>query len=301
MAHEHHHHHGAKNYNRSFAIGIVLNIAFVIIEVSYGVVADSLALIADAGHNLSDVFSLLLAWGATLLGSKEPTQTRTYGFKKATILASLISSVLLIVALISIAYEAYNRFFIQESVNSTIVIIVAAVGVVINALTASLFFKDQEHDLNIKAAYLHMVVDAAISFGVVLAGVAIIYTGWLWIDPLVSLFIVFIVLFGTWELLIDSVNLTIDAVPKNIDMSEVEAYLLNVKNVSGVHDLHVWAISTNQTAISAHLTTTNDLIDNCLLEELQEELQHKFSIAHATIQIEKDCELNRCSIKDKCI
>jgi cobalt-zinc-cadmium efflux system protein len=301
MSHEHHHHHEVKSYNRSFAIGIVLNIAFVIIEISYGIMADSLALIADAGHNLSDVFSLLLAWGATFLASKKPTQTRTYGFKKATILASLISSVLLIVALISIAYEAYNRFFIQETVNSTIVIIVAAVGVVINALTASLFFKDQAHDLNIKAAYLHMVVDAAISFGVVLAGVAIIYTGWLWIDPLISLFIVFIVLFGTWELLIDSVNLTIDAVPKDIDIAEVEAYLLGVKNVSGVHDLHVWAISTNQTAISAHLTTTNDLIDNCLLEKLQEELQHKFSIAHATIQIEKDCELNRCSIKDKCI
>lgn len=282
-----HSHHEINNYNRSFAIGIALNVIFVIIEASYGLLADSLALIADAGHNLSDVLSLMLAWGASYLATKHPTRKRTYGLRKVTIMASLISSVLLFVALGSIAWESIERLSSPKPVDGVVIIIVAAIGVVINTATALLFVKGQKLDLNIRAAYLHMAADAAISLGVVLAGIAIMLTGWLWLDPLISLFIVVAILITTWKLLRDSIDLSIDAVPQDIDILQIQNYLNTLKNVSGMHDLHVWALSTTEIALTVHLETSDDVIDNSFLQEVQEHLHHHFAIAHTTIQMEK--------------
>lgn len=302
MSHTHnHHHHEVNNYNRSFAIGIALNVIFVIIEVSYGLIADSLALIADAGHNLSDVISLLLAWGAYYLAKKHPTAKRTYGLRKVTIMASLLSAVLLFVALGGIAWESLERLSSPQPVDGMIIIVVAAIGVGINTATALLFVKGQKHDLNIRAAYLHMAADAAISLGVVIAGVAIILTGWLWLDPVISLFIVVVILLSTWSLFRDSIDLSIDAVPQGIAVDDVKNYLLSLKNVSDLHDLHVWALSTTETALTVHLVTTCKMIDNCFLEEIQEHLDQHFNIAYATIQIENEMDDYTCVLnRDEC-
>ncbi|MCW8820841.1 MAG: cation diffusion facilitator family transporter [Sulfurovum sp.] len=302
MSHSHsHHHHEINNYNRSFSIGIALNIIFVIIEVSYGILADSLALIADAGHNLSDVMSLMLAWGANYLATKHPTHKRTYGLRKVTIMASLISAVLLLVALGGIAWESVERLSSPKPVDGIIIIVVAAIGVVINTATALLFVKGQKHDLNIRAAYLHMAADAAISLGVVIAGIAIMLTGWLWLDPLISLFIVVVILLGTWHLLRDSIDLSIDAVPQGIDVSEIKSYLSGLLNVSDMHDLHVWALSTTETALTVHLVTTHESVDNDFLKEVQEHLHQHFNIAHTTIQIENESDDYHCVLnRDEC-
>jgi cobalt-zinc-cadmium efflux system protein len=204
----------AINYNKSFAIGVLLNVFFVVIEAGYGISAKSMALIADAGHNLSDVFSLLLAWGAAYLATKPATEKKTYGFRKITIMASLASAIMLLIALGGITWEALGRLFNPEPVAGMTVIVVAAIGVIVNALTALLFVSGQKYDLNIKGAFLHMVADAGVSFGVVVAGILILRTGWLFIDPLISLFIVAVVLVGTMSLLRDSFNLAIDSVPE---------------------------------------------------------------------------------------
>lgn len=298
----HDHKHEMSNYNRAFAIGVILNVIFVVIEAGYGIVAGSLALIADAGHNLSDVLSLLLAWGASLLASKRPTKKRTYGFRRVTILASLVSALLLLVALGGIAWESVGRFFNPQPVKGMIIIIVAAIGVVINSITALLFISGKEHDLNIKGAYLHMAADAGVSLGVVIAGIAIMITGWLWLDPAISIFIVVIVLIGTWGLLRNSINLSIDAVPEDIDISEIKDYLTSLKNVSCTHDLHVWALSTTETALTAHLVTTQDSMDNAFLIEIQQYLHDQFGIEHTTIQIEKENSENNCKLnRPECI
>jgi len=295
MSHSHNHHE-INNYDRSFSIGIALNVIFVIIEVSYGLLADSLALIADAGHNLSDVMSLMLAWGAYYLSKKHPTQKRTYGLRKVTIMASLLSAVLLFVALGGIAWESVERLSSPQPVDGMIIIAVAAIGVLINTATALLFVKGQKHDLNIRAAYLHMAADAAISLGVVIAGAAIMVTGWLWLDPLISLFIVIVILLATWGLLRDSINLSIDAVPQGIDVSEVKKYLLDLSNVSDLHDLHIWALSTTENALTVHLVTTDALIYNHFIHEIQEHLNHHFNISHSTIQIEKEESTFHCML-----
>ncbi len=298
------HDHGSEvtNYNRSFAIGITLNIVFVIVEATYGVLADSLALIADAGHNLSDVVSLILAWGAFYLAKKNPTLQRTYGLRKITILASLTSAILLLIALGAIAWEAYERFSDPKAVDGMTVIIVAAIGVVINTATALLFKEGQKDDLNIKGAYLHMAADAAVSLGVVLAGIAIMYTGWLWLDPTLSLLIVFVILIGTWGLLRDSVNLAMDAVPRDIDMEGIKDYLLNLPDIKEIHALHVWALSTTQNALTVHLVSMNREIDNDFLDEIQDHLHDNYKIEHPTIQIEYatdsyTCDLDKVTFK----
>lgn len=293
----HNHSHAPAKYNLAFAIGVSLNIIFVLIEASYGLIADSLALIADAWHNLSDVVSLLLAWGANYLASRPATDKRTYGLRRATIMASLLSAVLLLFALGGIAWEAIERLWEPSSANGLVIIVVAAIGVVINTATALLFVSGQKHDLNIRGAYLHMAADAGVSMGVVIAGVAIMYIGWLWLDPLMSLFIVFVVMFGTWSLLRDSLNLSIDAVPKGIDISEIRAYLTRLDNVVDIHDLHVWALSTRQNALSVHIIRRDDKLDNAFLHGVQEHLHHHFHISHVTVQIEseegeKGCMLN---------
>ncbi len=298
----HDHKHETSNYNRAFMIGVILNVIFVVIEAGYGIAAGSLALIADAGHNLSDVLSLLLAWGASLLAAKRPTQKRTYGFRRVTILASLLSVLFLLVTLGGIAWESIGRFFNPEPVKGMIIIIVAAIGVVINSITALLFISGKEHDLNIKGAYLHMAADAGVSLGVVVAGIAIMITGWLWLDPAISILIVMIVLIGTWGLLRNAIDLSIDAVPEGIDISEIKDYLTSLKNVSCTHDLHVWALSTTETALTAHLVTTQDSMDNKLLIEIQQYLHDQFGIEHTTIQIEKEASENNCKLnRPECI
>ncbi len=294
----HYHLHTVHSYNRAFAIGIALNVVFVIIEAIYGALAGSMALLADAGHNLSDVFSLVLAWGATVLAAKAKTLTRTYGLRKATVMASLLSAVLLLVALSGIAWEAFKRFSQPEPVAGVTVIVVAAIGVVINTATALLFVKGQ-HDLNIKGAYLHMAADAAVSLGVVIGGVLILYTGWLWIDPLLSIVIVVVVFIGTWSLLRDSLNYAMDAVPPNIDVAAVHTYLLQHRRVERVHDLHVWPLSTTQVALTVHLVVSDQNIDNSFLCDLQRDLHHNFGIEHSTIQLESLDGEDFCMLDEK--
>ncbi len=300
MSHDHSHH--VNNYNQAFAIGISLNIVFVIIEASFGIFADSLALIADAGHNLSDVISLLLAWGANRLAAKHSTEKRTYGLRRLTILASLSSAILLLVALGGISWEAFGRLFDPQPVQGAIIIGVAAIGVVINTVTAMLFMKDQKHDLNIRAAYLHMAADAGISLGVVIAGVAILLTGWLWLDPVLSLLIVLVILIGTWNLLKESIHLSIDGVPQGTDILAIQNYLTGLKNVAEIHDLHVWALSTTETALTVHLITTDEKIDNDFLLQAQQQLHDKFDIEHVTIQVENLSSENYCVLnRPECI
>jgi cobalt-zinc-cadmium efflux system protein len=293
----HDHNHQISNYNRAFAIGVFLNVIFVAIEAGYGVAAGSLALIADAGHNLSDVLSLLLAWGAGLLATKAATEKRTYGFRKVTIIASLASAILLLVALGGITWEAIGRFFNPKPVDGIAVIAVAAVGVVINTITALLFVSGQKHDLNIRGAFLHMAADAVVSLGVVVAGIIIMATGWLLIDPLISLLIVAVILVGTWSLLRNSLNLAIDSVPEGIDMDGIKRYLTSLENVCQIHDLHVWPMSTTEVALSVHLIIVDDSLKDDFLCKLQQQLHDRFSIEHSTIQVERQddapCMLNK--------
>ena len=295
MAHDHSHH--VSNYNRAYAIGVLLNVIFVVIEAGYGVVADSMALIADASHNLSDVLSLLLAWGASLLAVKAATEKRTYGFRKATILASLASAILLLLVLGGIAWEAVGRLLHPKAVDGMTIIVVAAIGVVINTVTALLFVSGQQHDLNIRAAFLHMAADAAVSLGVAVAGVIFLVTGWLLLDPLISLLIVAVILVSAWTLFRDSMNLALDSVPQGIEVAELKSYLGSLENVSQIHDLHVWPLSTTEVALSVHLIMGEEAVSNDFLPQLQQQLHDRFGIGHSTIQVERagdvPCVLNR--------
>lgn len=282
----HNHNHSTGNHNRSFAIGVILNIVFVAVEVGYGLFANSLALIADAGHNLSDVVSLLLAWGASLLAARPATKNRTYGLRKATVLASLISAVLLLFALGGITWEAVGRLLDPKPVAGPIVILVAAIGVAINTLTALLFIKGQKEDLNIRGAFLHMAADAGVSLGVVIAGGLIMLTGWLWIDPVISLAIVLVVFIGTWVLLRDSTSYAMDFVPAKIDSTGIKHFLLETDKVESLHDLHIWPLSTTETALTVHLIVADDALDNSFLTSVQQQLHDHYGIQHATIQVE---------------
>lgn len=282
------HSHAPASYDRAFAIGTALNIGFVAVEAFYGVLANSVALLADAGHNLSDVLGLLLAWGAAWLTRKRPTLRHTYGFGSSSILASLTNAVVLLIAVGAIAWEAVLRLAYPEPVEGGTVMWVAAVGIVINAVTAWLFMGGKETDLNIKGAYLHMAADAAVSLGVVVAALLIGWTGWLWLDPLVSLGIVVVIVVGTWGLLRESANLAMDAVPEGIDRDDVEGYLAGLPGVVAVHDLHIWGLSTTDTALTAHLVRPGAGTDDALLTRVAGELKERFGIGHATIQVEHD-------------
>jgi cobalt-zinc-cadmium efflux system protein len=295
------HNHQISNYNRAFAIGVILNFIFVVIEAVYGVAAGSLALIADAGHNLSDVLSLLLAWGAGLLATKAATEKRTYGFRKVTIIASLASAILLLVALGGITWEAIGRFFNPKPVDGMTVIAVAAIGVVINTVTALFFVSGQKHDLNIRGAFVHMAADAGVSLGVVVAGIIIMATGLLLIDPLISLLIVAVILVGTWSLLRNSLNLALDAVPEGIDMDGIKRYLTSLENVCQIHDLHVWPMSTTEVALSVHLIIVDDSLKDDFLSKLQQQLHNRFSIEHSTIQVERQEDATCMLDKNRCI
>jgi cobalt-zinc-cadmium efflux system protein len=284
--HSHGHNHKQANYNRAFVIGLVLNSGFVIIEALYGFLAHSLALLADAGHNLSDVLGLLLAWGASILARRPATQRHTYGLRRSSILAALFNAMFLLIAVGGIAWEAVQRFNNPNPVAGDTVIGVAAVGIVINTATALMFMSGREQDLNIRGAFLHMASDAIVSLGVLLAGIAILKTGWLWFDPVVSLIIVAVIVFGTWELLRDSVNLALDAVPNNIEPLAVRTYLAELPGVAQIHDLHIWAMSTTETALTAHLVMPTGYPGDAFLAQICQALHDQFGIEHTTIQVE---------------
>lgn len=289
MAHHHahgHHTHPKPDYNRAFVIGITLNVGFVIIEALFGFLNNSLALLADAGHNLSDVLGLILAFGASWLVRRRPTPRYTYGLRRSSIMAALLNASFLLVAMSAIAIEAIRRFSNPTPVNGSTVIGVALVGIVINGITAMLFMSDRDRDLNIKGVFLHMASDALVSAGVVLAGIAILKTGWLWFDPVVSLIIVAVIVAGTWNLLRDSVNLALDAVPEGIEPQAVRTYLAELPGVVGVHDLHIWAMSTTETALTAHLVMLTGSPGDAFLSRITMELHDKFGIEHTTIQVE---------------
>jgi len=301
-AHDHEHDHGGhghshapKSFGKAFAIGTALNLGFVIIEAGYGIAAGSMALLADAGHNLSDVLGLLIAWGAATLGRRTPKGRYTYGFRSSSILAAFLNALLLLVAIVVIAVEAIRRFSEPAPVAGGTVMIVAAVGIVINTATALLFMSGRKGDLNIKGAFLHMAADAAVSAGVVVAGFFIVKTGLSWIDPVTSLVIVAVIAIGTWGLLRDSVNMSLQAAPPGINPVEIGSFLRAQEGVQEIHDLHVWPMSTTETALTVHLLVPGGYPGDAYTARVAAALKEKFGIDHATIQIETDpatpCEL----------
>ncbi|MEC4805149.1 MAG: cation diffusion facilitator family transporter [Jaaginema sp. PMC 1079.18] len=295
--HHHDHHHAPSNYNKAFVIGTILNVGFVAVEAVFGLLTQSLALLADAGHNLSDVLGLLLAWGASYLVQRPPSQRYTYGLRRSSILAALFNSIILLLTMGAIAWEAVRRFFDPSEVPGTTIIFVAAVGVAINTATALMFMSGREGDLNIRGAFWHMAADALVSLGVVLAGIGILLTGWLWFDPVVSLVIVVVVVYSTWQLLKDSGNLALDAVPRDIEPQAVRQYLCERPGVTQVHDLHIWAMSTTETALTAHLVMPQGIGGDRFLQETSEALETHFGIAHATLQLETGDPNHPCGLE----
>jgi cobalt-zinc-cadmium efflux system protein len=286
-AKNHPHFHGQPDYNRAFAVGVVLNVGFVIVEATFGLLSNSLALLTDAGHNLSDVMGLLLAWGAATLAKRRPSVRRTYGYSRATIIASLFSGLLLMGAVGAIGWEAVNRLMQPVELAGKTIMIEAAVGVVINTVTALFFFAGKDHDLNIRGAYLHMAADAAVSLGVVASGGIILMFGLNWVDPLISLVIAAVIFLSTWGLLRDSLNLAVDAVPRNIDPRAVRAHLAALPGVTEIHDLHIWPMSTTDTALTAHLVMDVMPSSDLFLNEVAQDLDRKYGIHHSTIQLER--------------
>ena len=284
-AHDGHSHTPPSN-NAAFAIGVTLNLGFVVAEVIYGLAAHSLALLSDAGHNMSDVLGLLIAWGAIHISKSLPTKRHTYGLRRSSILAALSNAVVLLLVVGGITWEAIGRIFHPETVAGSTVIWVAAAGVVINTISALLFMAGRKHDLNIKGAFMHMAGDAAVSLGVVGIGFVIGATGWHWLDPAVSILIGGVIVWGTWGLLRESVNLALDAVPAGIDPHAVEAYLAGLDGVKGVHDLHIWGLSTTESALTVHLVMPQPPVNDKFLHEVVHELHEDFEIGHSTIQIE---------------
>ena len=280
------HLHAPVSYNRAFAIGVALNLTFVFIEGAFGLLVGSLALLADAGHNLSDVFGLLLAWGAAILTQRRPTYRRTYGLKKSSIMAALVNAMMIFVVVGAITWEALRRFGDPQPVAETTVMVVAAIGAVVNAATALLFMSGRKGDINVHGAFMHMAADAAVSLGVVVAALLMKATGWLWLDPAMSLVIVLIIAAGTWQLLRQSLNMALDAVPPGVDREAVESFLAGLPGVSEVHDVHIWSMSTTEIALTVHLVRPGAGTDDAFLAEASKTLHQRFAIAHATFQIE---------------
>lgn len=284
MAHTHEHKH-AVPHGRAFALGIGLNVIFVAVEVFYGLIANSSALLADAGHNASDVLGLAFAWTAAWMATIRPRGKYTYGLRKTTILVSILNALLLFGAVVAIGWDAVGKLQNPQPVGGKQIMIVAGIGVIINTFTALLFMKGQKHDLNIRGAFLHMAADAAVSLGVVISGMLILLTGKNWIDPVMSFIIIAVILWGTWRLFSDSLNLALDAVPKSIDVGKVRSFIESKNGVENLHDLHIWAMSTTQIALTAHLVMPDGNDDNFIFM-LQNELKKKFNIVHTTFQIE---------------
>lgn len=295
MAHDHHHsdehslahNHTPTDFGWRFMVGVVLNLGFVIVEAVFGFAVNSLALLADAGHNLSDVLGLALAWGAFALSRRAPSSRRTYGMRRSSILAALFNALFLLFAIGAIAWEAIQRFSHPEPVAGWTVVIVALVGIVVNGITAMLFASGQKEDLNVRAAFLHMAADTVVSAGVVLGGLLILFTQWYWLDPVLSLVISAIIFWGTWGLLRESVDLSLDAVPPSIDPKKVKTFLESWPEVTEVHDLHIWALSTTEPALTTHLVMPNHDCDDAEILRISQALTTEFGILHSTLQIER--------------
>jgi cobalt-zinc-cadmium efflux system protein len=296
--HDHgHHHHGPAGFNTAFAVGIVLNLAFVCIEGFYGWRINSLALLADAAHNLSDVAGLVLAWGGALAGKLRPDARHTYGWKRASILAAFVNALLLLVAMGSLGWEAVGRLRSPEATQGWTMMAVAGVGILINTATALMFMRGREGDLNIRGAFLHMAADALVSLGVVIGGALYLWQGWTWLDPVMSLAIAVIIVAGTWSLFNQSLHLLFDGVPAGIDLAEVREELLELPGVVDVHDLHVWAMGTSQIALTAHLVLDDVAVDQAaLLHAAEHELEAHFGIEHATLQLETRAYATQCPL-----
>lgn len=283
----HDHNHGIENYNRAFFIGITLNALYVAVETYYGLVINSSALLADAGHNFSDVISLILAWGAAFIAKKSSNPNFTYGYRKTTILASLVNGLLIVGAAGFILYDAIHKIQNPVEIPGNTLMIVASVGLAVNTFTALLFARNRHNDLNIKGAFLHMAADAAVTLGVLVGGLVMKNTGAYWVDPVLSFIIVGVILYSAGGLLIDSVKLIMDAVPKDIDLGDVKTYLQGKARIEEVHDLHIWPISTTEVALTAHLVIPEGCVDDYLYE-IRRELHDQFGIDHCTLQVEHD-------------
>jgi cobalt-zinc-cadmium efflux system protein len=293
MKHDHHAHtvghshaHAHLDYGRAFAVGITLNLVYVAGEVVAGILSGSLALIADAGHNLGDVLSLSLAWGAAVLSRRRPSGRFTYGLRSSSILAALANAIILLVVTGGIAWEAVRRISHPVPVASTIVIWVAAAGILVNGVTALLFASGRPRDLNLRSAFVHMAADTLVTAAVVAVGIAIWLTGWLWLDPATSLFVSAVIVIGTWGLVKSAIGLALDAVPEGVDSAAVRAHLLGIPGVTALHDLHIWGMSTTETALTCHLVMPDGHPGDALLNGIADQLHHRFGIHHATIQIE---------------
>jgi cobalt-zinc-cadmium efflux system protein len=300
--HEHGHHHGGlghvhapANFGRAFAIGIALNLAFVVAEVVYGILGNSVALLADAGHNMSDVLGLGVAWFATVLAKRPPSERFTYGLGGSSILAALFNAAFLLVAIGGLSWEAIERLFEPQPVAGKTVMIVAAVGILINGICAWLFASGRKGDLNIRGAFTHMAADALVSAGVVVAGLIMLLTGWHWLDPVVSLLINVVIIWGTWSLLTGSISMSLNAVPSGIDLAAVRSALQTEVGVASIHDLHVWPTSTTETALTAHLVIPGGHPGDAFLMKVSDDLEKKFGIGHVTLQVEAN-ELTSCKL-----
>jgi cobalt-zinc-cadmium efflux system protein len=296
MPHQHAHTESA-TYGKAFAIGIGLNVLLVVLQLVYGIRAHALALVADAVHNLADVLALVLAWGATLLARRRPSAHWTYGLRSASIFAALINGIMLMLSNGAIAWEAIRRFSEPAPVQGITVIVVAAIGIAINGATAMMFMRGRAHDLNIRAAFLHMAGDAGVSLGVVIAGFIILKTGKVWVDPTVSLLIVAVITWSTWGLLRDSMRLALHAAPAEIDVDEVRAFLAALPGVERVLDLHIWAMSTTETALTAHLQMPGTADHDQFLQQTARILHDKFDIDHTTLQIEQAPKRENCALE----
>lgn len=291
--HAHGHAHAPADFGRAFAIGTALNLGFVGLELGFGLWANSLALISDATHNFADVIGLLLAWGGAALAKRGPSARRTYGFRRASILAALGNALLLLVAVGAIGWEALQRLASPQPVASGVVLWVAAAGILVNGATAMLFMRGHG-DLNVRGAFLHMAADAGVSLGVVIAALVIGWTGWLWVDPVVGLVVAGVILWSGWGLMRDSIDLAMDAVPRHVDQSAVEAWLAGQPGVAGVHDMHIWAMSTTETALTAHLVRPRSGLDDGFLQATTSALRERFGIVHVTLQVEAGDPAHPC-------
>lgn len=296
----HHHGHahgGASTMNGAFALAIALNLGFTAVEFIYGFIAHSSALMADAGHNLSDVLGLVLAWGGAWLARRAPDSRFTFGLRGSSILAALANAMFLMIACGAIGWDAFRRLLDPPEVASVTVMVVAAIGVLINTVSAWLFVKGSKEDLNLRGAFLHLAADAAVSVGVVLAGLVILYTGWNWLDPVTSLLITVVIVIGTWGLLRESLKMALNAVPAGIDLPEVDAWLRDQPGVTDIHDLHIWGMSTTETALTVHLVMPDGHPGDAWLDERAEQLHHRFRIGHSTFQVERGDSDHVCTLQ----
>lgn len=293
-AHTGHSHSHPNNHGLAFTFAIALNTIFVIVEFTYGFIANSTALMADAGHNLSDVLGLLMAWGAAILSRKAPSERYTYGLRSTSILAALANAMLLLVACGAIAWEAIHRLSQPPLVAGLTITLVAGIGIIINGLSAWLFVKGSKSDLNIRGAYLHMAADTAVSLGVAAAGTAMIFTDWYWLDPVISLAIVTVIVISTWGLLRESIQLALSAVPAHIDVAAMETYLRQCHGVTDIHDLHIWGMSTTESALTVHLVMPDGYPGDAFIDDIVQTLKERFSVHHCTLQVEQGTTNHSC-------